>query len=480
MASIKQYIVLVLCIIIISSCSAQNKIPDTKSNAKISLSEQAVTTKALTSEQEIADDQTEEKTISLSPVKDEYYSNNYIRYENFIYNDNIQTVLFYRDGNELSPPLYDINTQDKLRLSFDDFGKDVNNYKFYIIHCDADWIPSNISDYEYITGFKEDFITDYKFSHNTRQSYIHYDLMFPNDNFQIISPGNYLLAVYTDDNKEHVILTRRFWIVDPKVSVNVIIKGATKIDDANYKQELDFIVIKNTYEIYNPYSDLKVMINQNGRWDNALKDIKPQIVKDNIIDYNFNGEITFNGGNEFRRFDIKSLRYNSERIANITVDSASKKFIVYLFRDERRTFKQYLSDADINGRFYIKDEDNATDSDIEGDYVWVHFTMPYSAPFVDGDLYILGALSDWRYSKSNKMAYDYPNKAYVANLYVKQGYYNYQYVFLPNNQKTGDETVIEGNHFETENEYTIYIYNREPGTIFDKLIGLKQINTAHQ
>ena len=78
------------------------------------------------------------------------------------------------------------------------------------------------------------------------------------------------------------------------------------------------------------------------------------------------------------------------------------------------------------------------------------------------------------------MAYDYPNKAYVANLYVKQGYYNYQYVFLPNNQKTGDETVIEGNHFETENEYTIYIYNREPGTIFDKLIGLKQINTAHQ
>lgn len=422
----------------------------------------------------------EKNTEIADSSSDEYFNNNFLRYEDFIYKDYIRTVTFHRTGFELSPPMYDIKTNGKLILSFDDFDGGVKNYKYYIIHCDADWKPSVINDNEYVNGFREDYITNYKYSFNTRQEYTHYDLTFPNDNLQIISSGNYLLVVYTDDDKDDIALTRRFWVVDPKVTINASIKGATKLEDKNYRQEIDFTISKNAYEIQNPYSDLKVIIMQNGRWDNALLEVKPQIVKDDVLDYNLNGEITFNGGNEFRRFDTRTLRSNTENVVNIRVDSITKKWFVTLNRDERRPFKTYLKDPDLDGRYYIKDADNATDSDIESDYAWVHFTLPYNAPFVDGDLYITGALTDWRYSKENKMTYDYKQKVYVADLYLKQGYYNYEYVFLPNGEKTGDETMIEGNHFETENEYSIFVYNREAGVTYDKLIGLKQINSAVQ
>ncbi len=461
MKNMRVLLLLPVVLLIVWGCATQR--PKTAINGKDSVSNGFVTIP-------------QEKLKTAKAAKDDYYKNDYLKYEDYEYIAGIRTVNLSRYGFELSPPMFDINTQDKLKLEFDDFDGDVKTYKYYFIHCDANWKPSVISDYEFQTGFGDDFITDYKYSFNTRQKYTHYNAIFPNDNIKLITSGNYLLVVYID-NKENVVLTRRFWIVDPKVTVNATIRPATKLEDRNYKQEIDFLIDKSTYQITNPYSDLKVVLRQNWRVDNALNDIKPQIVTGDIINYNQNGEVTFNGGNEFRRFDIKSLRYNSERIRSISIDSASGRYFVDLHKDERRPFKQYLKDNDINGRFLIKDDDNATDSEREGDYVFVHFTLPYSAPLVDGELYIIGALTDWRFSKENKMKYNYQYKVYEGILYLKQGYYNYQYVFLPNGDNVGDETFIEGNHFETENEYTIFVYNREPGTTFDKLIGLKQISS---
>ena len=317
--------VLPILILMFISCSGQKNISDTTKNEKISISKDSNNVKP-SAEQQI-DVTAKEKIVKVSPAKDEYYSNDYLRYEDFVYKDYIKTVYIYRAGFELSPPLLDINTDNKLILSFDDLDGDVKNYKYYFIHCDADWKPSVINDNEFINGFREDFITEYKHSFSTRQSYTHYELEFPNDNMQIVASGNYILVVYFNDNKEDIAFTRRFWVVDTKVTVNASVRAATNLDDRNYKQEIDFSINKNTYEIQNPYYDLKVAISQNWRWDNALHEVKPQIVKDDIINYNFNGEITFNGGNEFRRFDIKSIRYNSERISNIFVDSVFKNML---------------------------------------------------------------------------------------------------------------------------------------------------------
>jgi hypothetical protein len=68
------------------------------------------------------------------------------------------------------------------------------------------------------------------------------------------------------------------------------------------------------------------------------------------------------------------------------------------------------------------------------------------------------------------MTYNYKRKGYQASLFLKQGYYNYLYGLVERGQKSADVSLIEGNHWETLNEYSIYVYYKKPGTNYDQLI----------
>ncbi|HNZ42057.1 MAG: DUF5103 domain-containing protein [Bacteroidales bacterium] len=412
---------------------------------------------------------------SIKQNTPDYFSDNYLRAEDYIYKPNIRTVLFYREGFVLTSPIINLDQGEKLVLKFDDLDGDLKRMRYTFIHCDAYWNPSDLMPNEYLRGFYEDDITDVKYSFNTLQKYTHYSLTIPTDVMQPVLSGNYLLKVYMEDEPENVVLTRRFMIVDSKVNITAIVNKPTVVEYRNYKQEVDFSIDKTGYTINNPYQDLKVIVQQNGRWDNAIRNLKPLYIKGEILDYNYEEENVFPGGNVFRYFDIKSTNAYTEYIAHQVKDSIG--YEVFLKEEQRKTFKVFVSQKDIKGRQFIKSDDNITDSDIESEYVYVHFFLKYDAPLQDGAIYILGGLTDWSYSKEAKMEYNYEWKGYTATLYLKQGYYNYQYVFLENGKQVGDETLIEGSHYETDNEYTIYVYSRELGENYDVLIGLKQFNT---
>ena len=412
---------------------------------------------------------------TIKPVAADYFTDNYLRAEDYVYKPNIKTVLFYREGFVLTSPIINLNTDEKLVLKFDDLEGNFKRMRYTFIHCDAYWMPSDLRPNEYLSGFYEDDITDYKYSYNTLQKYTNYTLTIPGDNMKPLLSGNYLLKVYMEDEPDNLVLTRRFMIVDPKVTVNAIVNQPTVVEYRNYKQEVDFSIDKTGYTINNPYQDLKVVVQQNGRWDNAIRNLKPLYIKGDILDYNYEEENVFSGGNVFRYFDIKSMNAYTEFIAHQVKDSIG--YEVFLKEELRKTFKVFVSQKDLKGRMFIKSDDNVTDSDIESEYVYVHFFLKYEAPFQDGGVYILGGLTDWNYSKGAKMEYNYDWKGYTATLYLKQGYYNYQYVFLENGKQVGDETLIEGSHYETDNEYTIYVYHRELGENYDVLIGVKQFNT---
>jgi len=412
---------------------------------------------------------------SLDQNTPDYFKENYLRAEDYVYKPNIKTVLFYRDGFELTAPIMNLNEDIKLILKFDDLDAEYKRMKYTFIHCDANWKQSDLMPNEYLTGFYEDDITDYKFSNNTIQKYIHYTLSIPGERMQPTLSGNYLLKVYMEDSPDDVVLTRRFMIADQKVDIKAVIKQPQDVEYRNYKQEVDFTIDKTGYLVNNPYQDLKVIIQQNGRWDNALYDLKPLFINGDVLDFTNQEANVFSGGNIFRWFDIKAMTFYSEFIRKIDRDSAG--FEVWLKDEERKTFKVFASQKDIKGKKFIKSDDHVTDSNIESEYVHVHFFLRYPAPLTSGNIYIMGALTDWNFIKEAKMTYNYDKKGYEANLYLKQGYYNYQYVYLENSSKPGDETLVEGMHWETDNEYTIYVYNREQGSLYDVLVGVKQFNS---
>ena len=402
----------------------------------------------------------------------------FIRNENYIYKNNIKTILLHKEGWEMSSAVIRLNSNDKLKLSFDDLDADVKDYKYTVIQCNANWETSDIPQSKYIDGFAVDDISDYQYSFNTITQFTHYETIFPSDYLQITLSGNYIIKVFDDEEEdENVAFTYRFMVVDQKVAIEANIHKATRLADMNYKQEIDFTIHKTGFEIANPYRELTVILQQNERWDNVITNLKPEMVKGTDIIYNHDIGNIFNGGNEFRNFDIKDLNYQSERIKKI--DYSNNVNQIYLYNDKRRPYKVYVSRQDINGKRLIKTSER-TNTPTEADYAFVHFSLPYPAPLIDGNLYILGALTNWQFSDENRLEYNYDKHTYEVSLFLKQGYYNYLYAFVKNERYQGDVSFIEGNHFETENDYNIFVYFHEPGTQYDQLISFKHLNSQIQ
>ena len=295
-----------------------------------------------------------------------------IVYENEILKTSILTPLLHTENEPMSNPIIHLDTEEKLQLSFDDFSEDLQDYYYTIVHCNSDWTLSDLMQSEYIDGFFENRIEDYEFSFNTLQKYTHYNLVFPENYLKPLLSGNYIIKVFANNNPKEVLLIRRFMILDEKLNISSNVKRATLIDDREYKQEVDFTISHSNVYVANPYSDIKVVIKQNNREDNSITNLQPLFVKQDKLIYNYESENTFEAGNEFRHFDIKSIRYQSERIKEISSDSININ--VKLLTDISRSFEDFISIPDINGEFLINKQE-AWNSETEAEYVKVNFSL---------------------------------------------------------------------------------------------------------
>ncbi len=402
------------------------------------------------------------------PQEEDYALDNYLQYRDHIYKKNIATAQIYLENEPLSYPVIFLGTTLQLELHFDDLKSEFQIYSYKYIHCNANWEPSGLTKQEYLSGFFNGYIEDYKYSFNTLFRYINYSIKIPNQETQFTLSGNYLLVVYANNDEEDLVLSKRFYVVDKKVDIQSKIHIATLARYRDYKQEIDFTINHQNYNIQDPYSELKVVISQNRRWDNAITNLKPIFVRSPELIYNYEEENLFDGNNEFRFFDTKDLRYNSINIDGIQI--MNKKTHVFLLEEEPRSFQQYFFIPDINGKRLIK-RDESRDANNEADYMITHFKLKRESQVLGGDIYVFGELSDWEFKEAFKMEYVDVNNEYVLSTRLKQGYYNYNYVFLPKGMNKGDMSVIEGTKSETENEYYFFVYHRQQGEIYDRLIG---------
>jgi hypothetical protein len=412
-------------------------------------------------------------------AQDEDYANdNVLKYDDYIYKPGIRTVQFHESSWDYAAPVISLRSNELLQLSFDDMDADQKQYSVSFVHCNADWTPSNLMQGEYLNGYYDLNFLNFSFSMNTLQKYTHYTIQFPQQGLQFTKSGNYLLYVYLNGDKNNLVLTRRFMLFDEKVMMTANMRQAIGTDQYK-KQQLDFTISSQNYDITNPNRDMKVVLMQNNRWDNAVTDIKPTFMNGNQLVYSLDESSTFNGGNEFRYFDCRSLRFLTEKVKDIYRDENFKNHVV-LYPDEIRATKPYLFYNDFNGSFLIRNRESAGNMDIEADYVYVDYFLPYNTPEAGGNFYVMGKLTDWRMNKLSKMTYNYVRNGYEAKLYLKQGYYNYIYVLSSDQKKGGDETITEGSHWDTENDYYILVYHRKFGQYYDQLIGYKKMNSLRR
>lgn len=396
-------------------------------------------------------------------------------YENAVFKEKIKSVQAYREGFELSHPIYELGSGANLVFKFDDLESEPRNYYYTLIHCDADWNESYIVQSEYLDGFFDNPVEDYAPSFNTTMPYVNYMIRIPNDKVQLKLSGNYVLVVYEDQDKENLVLTRRFQVLDPRVNVSARVKRATFDPFKGDNQEVDFSIQHPNMQIDDPMDEIKVVVMKNRRWDNAITDLKPRFVRDGELDYNWDHGNVFPGGNEYRYFDIRTRRYNGENVASISFHRPY--YHVTLVPDEIRANKKYEKYKEMDGNYVVESQDRVQDNDTECDYFFVHFTLRMNAPLVGGTVNVLGALTDWNANTSDEMTWNYQAAAYELTLLLKQGYYNYEYVYVPQGAKKADATVLEGSHYETENEYEIFVYYKGMSDQYTQLIGYQQVKT---
>ncbi len=368
-------------------------------------------------------------------------------------------------------PIIRLNSGDRVIVSFDEIGDDFSQLQYSLIHCNADWQPSRLLESEYLDGFNVADVDDYAFSTNTFIHYVNYRIELPNEYMEPLVSGNYLLRVYDRYEPENIILQARFAVSEARTGIAGEASGRTDQGHNTKWQQLDFLVNTADFNIGNPFQDLLVTITQNNTPSTTRTLTHPLRVEGSNVIFAHSPELIFDAGNEFRRFETVRATYPGMHVDSMRYGGTN--YHAYLMHDTPRAWKDYKYDETQHGRFKIR-EYNSTDSDLGADYVTVHFTletpeMPGSKVYVDGDM--THHLTDEAY----RMEYDHSLGAYTLQLPLKQGSYNYRYVVVPPDNTQPNLTLIDGNHFETRNEYLIQVYYRPPGARADRLIGHAQM-----
>jgi hypothetical protein len=398
-----------------------------------------------------------------------------IENNDLVYDQNIQTVLLYAGGDQLASPIIKLGSNDRLSLSFDDLSSESYLFKYTFVHCTSDWQTSDLDPMDYLEGFFEADITTYDFSLNAIPPYIHYHAILPNRDMNIKLSGNYILKVYVDnDDDENVLFTRRFYVVEPLVKIGVSIPYYPKdLAFVRKKQQIDLTL--ETPDLFNaePKQRISVNIMQNGRYDNMKIDLKPTSIMMNQLNFDYTDGIVFDGGNQYRNFDMKSYYYQSMYIREILNDANG--YNVILHTTSPRPNKPYSVIEDINGRKFIQAREGQNTS-TEGEYAWVDFWLK-QPKIAEANIYLLGALNNWQLNEKSLMRFDSRQNMYHGRMFLKQGYYDYLYVVVPKGQTSGNVTIIEGDHWETNNQYSVFVYYKEKVPEYDRLVGYSQFNS---
>lgn len=390
-----------------------------------------------------------------------------------IYNERVKSVRIAVDGDYFAPPVAIMGTGSQLNISFDHLSDDREFLRYRVVRCDADWRPSTISENQWLDGFNESQIENYDYSRATTVHYVHYNFDFPNEDINPSISGNYLIEVYPEDDPEDVWFARRVMLSEQCAPVSAQVTTRTDVDYNRSHQQLSVAVDTERASVSDPFNDITVMIAQNGRRDNEVAMRQPLRMSGTTSIYEHRDPLIFEAGNEYRRMEVADVNYPGMGVEEIAW--AEPYYHFKLFTDSPRSGESYVYDSTQHGRFFIR-QYNADNSDLDADYVVVHFSLdmpeqPGSMVFLDGDF------TSRRFDPESIMNFNPATGLYEKVLLLKQGAYNYQYLTVPPGARRGYTAPVEGDNYQTSNEYLIKVYTRGPLDRTDRLIGVTQIDS---
>jgi hypothetical protein len=352
-----------------------------------------------------------------------------------------------------------------LELSFDDLDSDSKDYQYRIEHMTHDWQKSRLLSSQFVNGFDENYFTNVTNSFSTFQNYTHYAVRIPNVNSVITKSGNYLVSVLDDDDE--VVFSRRFVLYENAATIGVTVSRSRNTKTINTQQTLEFTVNHPNLRINNPSQEVNVVLLKNKNWNEKISNLQPTFFKQNQLKYTYSNKTNFWGGNEYLNFDSKFIRNKSLNVVKIEMKDI---FHHYLYPFTYNSNRKYTYNPDINGQYVIRTLEGS-DSNTEADYAMMHFRLYADEPFLDKDIHVYGAFNDFKIEEESKLLYDFEDKSYQGQILLKQGFYNYTFATVDEDNVV-DTNEVNGSFFQTENEYTVIAYYKQFGGLYDRVIGI--------
>lgn len=377
-------------------------------------------------------------------------------------------------GNTAFGQLTIVKVGAQIKLSFDDIIGDEHDYFYTIEHFNADWSPSKLAKSEYLRGMDNVRILDVENSVSTLQLYTNYKLTIPNQNVQALTKtGNYIVSIF--DEEEKIIFSRKFMVFSPQLSIGAQVLRSRNLDYIDTKQGLRFFIDGGEQLIINPKKTLKTVIIQNNNLKEAITGIPPQFTLGNKLEYRYDQETAFWGGNEFFNFENKDVRSTSNAIKYTEL---KKLYHNHLYPNKSRQNQEYTFNPDINGNFVITTLQGRV-TRTEAEYVWIHFALNHAKLTEGKSIHIFGNFNNYEINKTTKLKYNDQKGIYELPYLLKQGFYNYKFVTVNKDGSIDHKNAIGGNYWETENSYQILAYYRRPGGRFDELIGVGNASSTN-
>lgn len=389
----------------------------------------------------------------------------------------IKTVKLFPQNNQLAMPVINLNSGEQLELHFDDIDNYPKNYFYTYELCNADWTTAQWSPFDYIKGFQQNRLSQYRVSSIAQTQYVHYQAMLPERNAIPSRSGNYLLKVFQDGDTAKLLFTKRFYVVEQKAGIAAQLQQPFDFQLSKTHQKIQLAVNTMQLNIMNP-QQIKTVILQNSRWDNAAINLQPSFVRGNLLEYNAEQDCVFPAGKEYRWIDLQSFRFESDRVQSI--DRTVRPVEIKVKQDVVRNSLRYLLYRDLNGFSEIKSTEPINPW-WQSDYAAVEFRLApdKGIPFAGKQVFLMGELTGNQLGDTSLMQFDANAGVYTKKLWLKQGYYSYTYATrdIGKNPGKADPALTEGNYWETENTYSILVYYRALGGRHDELVGYKSVNS---
>ncbi len=393
-----------------------------------------------------------------------------------MYKPYIATAQLYPYGDQTQLPILNLGSASKFQLEFDDLEGNYKNYYYTYQLCDYNWKPIDfLQPFDYIKGFTQNRISTYRYSSIAFTKYTHYQALLPDKDSYPTRSGNYILKIYIDGDTAKLAFTKRFLVVDPKSVINAAVVQLLTTQNFTTYQKVRFTATTGDIDAFSAAQQVKAVVLQNNNWSTAQKDIKPTFVRGNVLDYSNENIAQFPGGKEWRWLDLRSLRVQSDRIDH--ADYGKTFTNMYMRTDIDRSAQRYQYYPDYNGAYNIVSWESINPF-WQGDYATVYFSFapPNGRPYGKKDLYLSGQFTGFEFSDKYKMRFNESAGLYEVSVFMKQGYYSYTYVLADENG-IDNTNPLEGNYWETENNYTILIYYKGFSDRSDLLIGVGQLNS---